>query len=99
MAVLSHIPKWIKSKYFIATLAFFVWMFFFDRNDITLQWKRISDLRKLQQSDKNMQKQISEARKELDLLKTNPFTLEKYAREKYLMKKDNEDIFIFRNKN
>lgn len=99
MAVLSRIPKWIKSKYFIASLAFLVWMFFFDRNDIVLQWKRISDLKKLKQSDKNMQKQISEARKELDLLKTNPFTLEKYAREKYLMKKDNEDIFIFRNKN
>jgi cell division protein FtsB len=30
----------------------------------------------------------------LDLLKTNPETLEKYAREKYLMKKDNEDLYI-----
>ena len=95
MSIISHIPKWLRSKYFIAIVAFFVWMFFFDRNDLGLQWRRVSELRKLQQSERSMQKQITEARKELDLLKTNPFTLEKYAREKYLMKKENEDIFIF----
>jgi cell division protein FtsB len=38
--------------------------------------------------------QISNTQKELELLKTNPETLEKYAREKYLMKKDNEDLYI-----
>ena len=37
---------------------------------------------------------ISETNKDLDLLKTNPQTIEKYARENYLMKKDNEDVFI-----
>jgi cell division protein FtsB len=41
-----------------------------------------------------MTQQIVETKHELDLLKTNPETLEKYAREKYLMKKDNEDLFI-----
>ena len=38
--------------------------------------------------------EITETRKELGLLKTNAQTIEKYAREKYLMKKDNEDLFI-----
>ena len=98
MKYLSQIPKWIRSKYFIAVVAFFVWMFFFDKNDITLQWKRVAELRKLQQSERNLNNQITDAKKELDLLKTNPYTLEKYAREKYLMKKDNEDLFIFENK-
>jgi cell division protein FtsB len=37
---------------------------------------------------------INDTRKESELLKTNPETLEKYAREKYLMKKDNEDLYI-----
>jgi cell division protein FtsB len=37
---------------------------------------------------------IKETRGELDLLKTNAQTIEKYAREKYYMKKDNEDLFI-----
>ena len=41
-----------------------------------------------------MDKQISDTKQELELLKTNPYTLEKYAREKYMMKKDNEDLYI-----
>lgn len=95
MNLFYFIPKWIRNKYFIAGISFIIWMAFFDRNDISLQWKRVSDLKKLQQSERNMVKQITNAKKELQLLKTSPFTLEKYAREKYLMKKDNEDLFIF----
>ena len=61
---------------------------------LPLQINRIRELNKLKQSEKNMTLQISNTRKELELLKTNPETLEKYAREKYLMKKDNEDLYI-----
>ena len=84
----------ITNKYLISGMAFVVWMTFFDRNDITLQLKRIHELGKLQESEKLMNKQIADTKEELGLLKTNPRTLEKYAREKYMMKKDNEDLFI-----
>ena len=40
-----------------------------------------------------MKSQITDTRKELDQLKINAFTIEKYAREKYLMKRDNEDLY------
>lgn len=69
-------------------------MFFIDRNDLPTQWKRVKELTTLQQSEKAMDKQISDTKQELELLKTNPSTLEKYAREKYMMKRDNEDLFI-----
>jgi Septum formation initiator. len=82
------------NKYLITGIAFAVWMMFFDRNDFTLQIKRIQELNKLQESEKVMTLQIAETQHELKLLKTNPEMLEKYAREKYLMKKDNEDLFI-----
>jgi cell division protein DivIC len=91
---MSRLKSIITNKYLISGIAFAVWMAFFDRNDITLQLKRMHELSKLQQSEKLMSKQIADTREELDLLKTNPQTLEKYAREKYLMKKDNEDLFI-----
>ncbi len=94
MKFLHQIPSWLKSKYLITGLSFMVWMIFFDRDDVTLQWKRINDLRKLQQSENNMNDQITNTRKELYLLRTNPSTLEKYAREKYMMKRDNEDLYI-----
>ncbi|MGZ4096283.1 MAG: FtsB family cell division protein [Bacteroidia bacterium] len=82
------------NKYLITGIAFAIWMLFFDRNDITLQLKRVNELKKLQESEKVMDKQITDTKHELSLLKTNPETLEKYAREKYMMKKDNEDLFI-----
>lgn len=94
MSFIQQILFWLKSKYLITGLLFIVWMLFFDRDIVTLQWKRIVDLRKLQQSEKNMNDQIADTRKELDLLKTSPITLEKYAREKYMMKRDNEDLYI-----
>ena len=94
MKTLKKIPSWLKSKYLITGVAFLAWMLFIDRNDLPLQWKRISELKQLQQSEKNMTKQITETKNELDQLKTNPATLEKYAREKYMMKKDNEDLYI-----
>ena len=94
MKLLSTIPAWLKSKYLIASIAFVIWMLFFDRNDVSLQLKRINELNKLQQSEKNMNMLIANTKKELELLKTNPSTLEKYAREKYMMKKDNEDLYV-----
>lgn len=94
MKFFHHIPSWLKSKYFITGAAFITWMFFFDRNDVTLQWKRVNELKTLQRSEENMNVQILEAKNELELLKTSPATLEKYAREKYMMKKDNEDLYI-----
>ena len=69
-------------------------MLFFDSDDLTLQWRRVNELKQLRQSEKNLSQQIADTKKELELLRTNPSTLEKYAREKYLMKKDNEDLYI-----
>ncbi|MGN6249655.1 MAG: FtsB family cell division protein [Ginsengibacter sp.] len=82
------------NKYLVTGIAFAVWMLFFDRNDLPLQIHRLRELNKLEQNQKNMALRISDTKNELDLLKTNPETLEKYAREKYMMKKDNEDLYI-----
>jgi cell division protein FtsB len=97
MKFISRLPSWLKSKYFLTSAAFLVWMIFFDRNDIPYQLKRINELKQLEQSEQRMDRQISETKQELELLKSNPATLEKYAREKYMMKKENEDLFILNN--
>ena len=97
MKFITRLPSWLKSKYFLTSAAFLVWMIFFDRNDIPYQLKRINELKQLEQSEQRMDHQISETKQELELLKSNPATLEKYAREKYMMKKENEDLFILNN--
>ncbi|MEP6582619.1 MAG: septum formation initiator family protein [Ginsengibacter sp.] len=84
----------LTNKYLITGMTFVIWMLFFDRNDLPLQLKRVNELHKLQASERIMDNQIADTRHELKLLKTNPETLERYAREKFLMKKDNEDLYI-----
>ncbi len=84
----------IKNKYFIASAFFILWMLFFDPKDWGLISARINKLKELQRSEKHLSEQINETKKELNLLKTSAQTIEKYAREKYYMKKDNEDLFI-----
>jgi cell division protein FtsB len=85
---------WLKNKYLLAIVAFAVWMFFFDRNDFFSQFERMNRSAELKAMEEKKGKLIAETRKELNLLKTNAQTIEKYARENYLMKKDNEDLFI-----
>lgn len=69
-------------------------MFFLDKNDFLTQMERRKELQDLQKSKEYYTTQIAAERKELEALKNDPAALEKYAREKYLMKRDNEDLFV-----
>jgi len=89
----------MKNKYLLTAAGFVVWMLFFDERDfITTHIKQPRELKKLQQSEKYYQDEITATKNEVEKLKSNPSTIEKYAREKYLMKRDNEDLFLIREK-
>jgi len=87
--------SWLSNKYLLAIVAFGIWMLFFDRNDFFSQFDRLSHSAELKKTEEKKLDVIEATRKELNLLKTNAQTIEKYARENYMMKKDNEDLFIF----
>jgi cell division protein FtsB len=61
---------------------------------MTTHFRHLKELHKLEARKSYFEGQILIVRKELDQLKSNPAALEKYAREKYLMKRDNEDLFV-----
>ncbi len=84
----------LKNKYLLAFLFFVVWMIFFDPKDWSLIHSRTQKLNELHQSEQKINDQIADTKQELSLLKTNAQTIEKYAREKYYMKKDNEELFV-----
>ena len=94
MKLLNLIPAWLKNKYFLSVSAFIVWILFFDPRDVFTQMEHHRELRKLQVSKAWYEKEIEKESIETEQLKTNPATIEKYARENYLMKRDNEDIFL-----
>jgi cell division protein DivIC len=83
----------------LTLLGFAVWMFFFDdRNIITTHFRHPHELKQLRQSKAYYEEQINSTQIELKQLKLNTATIEKYAREKYFMKRDNEDLFIITDK-
>lgn len=94
MKLLTHIPSWLKNKYLLTTVSFVIWMVFFDLKDILSDFERREKLNDLQKSEQHLKQLITESHQELNLLKNNAQSIEKYAREKYMMKKDNEDLFI-----
>lgn len=91
MKILTRI---FKNKYLITGSVFLVWMLFFDRNDLASQLDYRDDVNKLKAEKEFYIKEIAQVEKDLTELTTDQQKLEKFAREKYLMKKDNEDVFV-----
>jgi cell division protein DivIC len=98
--MLSRIPSFLKNRYVLTGAGFLIWILFFDSRDlITSHFREKGELQKLEESKKYYQQQIASTKRELEQLKTNPAVLERYAREKFLMKKDKEDLFRIREDN
>jgi cell division protein FtsB len=84
----------IRNKYLIVASAFVVWMLFFDRNDLMQQYEYRTQLNSLQEEKAFYTKEIAQVKTDLTELTTNRDKLEKFAREKYHMKKANEDVYV-----
>ncbi|HMO31526.1 MAG TPA: septum formation initiator family protein [Lacibacter sp.] len=95
MQFLARIPSVLTNKYVLTLIGLGAWMLFFDRNDLFSQFNRFQKLRELKSSSAYYDQRIEEARAELERRKTDPTAFERIAREKYFMKKDKEDLFVF----
>lgn len=91
---MDRIIALFKNKYFLVSLAFVVWMLFFDRNDLFSQHEYRQQVQKLRSEKEFYASETMKVKKDLQELSTKQATIEKYAREKYLMKKPDEDIFV-----
>jgi len=96
MKLLTRLPAWLRNKYLLAGIIFLVYLAFIDDRDLLANYHRHQQLKDLEKSAAYYQQEIQKTKNELNQLKTDAATLEKYAREKYLMKRDNEDIFIIK---
>jgi cell division protein DivIC len=84
----------VKNKYILTSFIFLIWMFFFDNNNLIDRYHALRALNQLQKDKKYYIQKIETDTRKLNELRTNKENLEKFAREQYLMKKKNEDIFI-----
>ncbi len=82
------------NKYVLVLSLFIVWMMFFDRNDFASQRRSKEHLQELRQSIDYLHAEITRMDSERVGLLQNPEALEKFAREKYRMKRDGEDLYV-----
>ena len=85
--------KLIKSTYGIIIILFIFWMIFFDSNSLIIHNELNNDINELDVQKSYYEKEIAKDNIELQLIQTDS-GLEKYAREKLFMKKDNEEVFL-----
>ncbi len=89
----NKIFRVLSNKYVIVLVLFIVWMGFFDENSFINQRELDNEINKLENANEYYKKQIDVDQNIIDNL-NDPDSLEKYAREEYKMKRENEDIFI-----
>ena len=87
--------KLIKSTYGVIIILFIFWMIFFDSNSLIIHNELNNDINQLDVQKSYYEEEIAKDNIELQLIQTDS-GLEKYAREKLFMKKDNEEIFLIK---
>jgi cell division protein DivIC len=97
---MSQLLKKLKSiigkayfKYLIILFAFLFWITFLDTNSLLIHAELNSEIKKLKKRKDALTEEIIKDQELINKLE-NIDTLEHYGREKYNMKKQNEDIFI-----
>ncbi len=82
------------NRYFIFGSAFIVWMFFFDQNSYFVHRELDKQINNLERDEAYYQENLQQETEKLNQLTENPAEIERIAREKHFLKKENEDIFI-----
>jgi cell division protein DivIC len=88
---LDKVPGPLKNRYFLVLTAFLAWMIFFDKHDLLTEWRLQQTVNKLEADKLYYIEQIQEAKQQRLEQEINK---EKFARERYFMKKQGEDVFI-----
>ena len=96
--MLKKLPKAFRNFYFLTAFFFVLWMIALDSNNLFMRYQLSSKLRSLENERVYYEEKIKEVEKDRNELFGDNESIEKFARERYLMKKETEDIFIVEEK-
>lgn len=85
-----------RCKYFIIVCVFLVWIAFVDDDNLIVKYSQTQAIAKLEAEKARLESSIENDKRKMSELRNNRESLEKFAREEYYMKKDNEVIFILK---
>ena len=89
----NKVVKFLTNLYVIIFIPFLIWMLFFDENSYLIHRKFDNEVQDLERTISFYKKKIAEDKATIEKLQDS-LQLEQFAREKYLMKKDNEEIYL-----
>jgi cell division protein DivIC len=92
--MLKKLPKALRNFYVLSLIVFFIWMLALDSNNLIARYQLSAKLNSLENEKEYYQEKIEEVKKDRDELFGDQQSIEKFAREKYLMKKEKEDIYV-----
>ncbi len=94
--IYNKLPRWMKNRYFISSVLFFIWMFFFDTNSMLIQIKQKREIKKIENNIQYYNQEIKSDNMKIEILSNDTLTaeLEKYLRENLFLSKKNEEVFI-----
>ena len=92
----EKIPEIFKNKYFIVGFLFIIWISFLDENNLVSLNQQINTLEEKQEIIDSLENEIFQMENKLERLNNDRKELEKFARENFLMKKENEDITLIK---
>ncbi len=92
----ERLPKWLKNKYIFTALCFAIWMLFFDSNNWLTHLKLNREIRELDEAKVHFSEEMVKDKELLEELDDDPEKIEKYAREKFLMKRKDEEVYIIK---
>lgn len=88
------LPAFLLNRYVFTSFIFLVWMIFFDQNNLFVQMERYGELKDTRDKMEYYRAETERTKNELQVLMNDKNALERFAREKYYMKKPNEDVFV-----
>jgi len=89
-----RIPNWIRNRYFLVITIFALLMIFFDTNNVFQLANRKQNLKKLNKQEQQYKKELVDLEEQQKAFENDQEALEKFAREEYKMKRDDEDVFV-----
>lgn len=92
--LIDPIPKRLRNRYGLAVAVLLAWITVFSDSDLWTTWKNHRELNRMEEQREWYTKEIARTKEQLDEIHSDKRLLEKFARERYLMKRDNEDIFV-----
>jgi cell division protein DivIC len=92
--LLRYVPHFLRNRYGAGVLVLLFWITFMHDYDLYTTFKLRRELHKMEDQHEWYAQEIQRSKEQLYELNSNTALLEKFAREKYLMKRDNEEIFV-----